>query len=49
MIVNADARFIPLADESVNCVITSPPYYGLRENARERIYQEEMQPVLCTR
>ena len=21
----------------------------LRENARERIYQEEMQPVLCTR
>jgi len=30
MIVNADARFIPLADESVNCVITSPPYYGLR-------------------
>jgi len=31
MIVNADARFIPLADESVNCVITSPPYYGLRD------------------
>jgi DNA modification methylase len=31
MIVNADARFIPLADESVNCVVTSPPYYGLRD------------------
>ena len=31
MIVNADARFIPLADGSINCVITSPPYYGLRD------------------
>lgn len=29
MIVNADARFIPLADESVNCVVTSPPYCGI--------------------
>jgi DNA modification methylase len=26
----ADARSIPLADESVHCVVTSPPYYGLR-------------------
>jgi len=31
MIVNADARFIPLADQSVQCVVTSPPYYGLRD------------------
>ena len=36
MIVNADARFIPLADESVNCVITSPPYYGLRDYGTAR-------------
>lgn len=27
----ADARFIPLKDESVNCVVTSPPYWGLRK------------------
>src|SRR3990167_7064158 len=27
----ADARHIPLADESVQCVVTSPPYWGLRD------------------
>ena len=31
MIIQADARHIPLADESVNCVVTSPPYWGLRD------------------
>lgn len=31
MIVRADARRIPLADESVQCVVTSPPYWGLRK------------------
>ena len=31
MIVNANALHIPLADESVQCVITSPPYWGLRD------------------
>lgn len=30
MFINADSRMIPLADKSVNCVVTSPPYYGLR-------------------
>src|SRR5688572_482884 len=30
-IVQADARHIPLADESVDCVVTSPPYWGLRD------------------
>lgn len=30
MILNANALNIPLADNSVQCVITSPPYYGLR-------------------
>ena len=29
-IINADARHLPLADNSVQCVVTSPPYYGLR-------------------
>jgi DNA modification methylase len=31
MIVNADALHIPLANESVQCAITSPPYWGLRD------------------
>ena len=31
LIVQGDARLIPLADESVSCVITSPPYFGLRK------------------
>jgi DNA modification methylase len=26
-----DARNIPLANETVQCVVTSPPYYGLRD------------------
>ena len=28
---HADARRIPLADESVHCVVTSPPYWNLRD------------------
>ena len=28
---NADARAIPLPDGSVHCVVTSPPYWGLRD------------------
>lgn len=31
LLINANAKRIPLADESVNCVVTSPPYYGLRD------------------
>ncbi len=30
LILNANALHIPLADNSVQCIITSPPYYGLR-------------------
>src|ERR1043166_869535 len=29
-LIQADARHIPLADNSVQCCITSPPYFGLR-------------------
>jgi tRNA G10 N-methylase Trm11 len=28
-LVNANALHIPLADESVHAVVTSPPYYGI--------------------
>ena len=31
MICRADARHIPLADGSVHCCVTSPPYWGLRD------------------
>ncbi len=30
-IINANSLHIPLADKSVNCAVTSPPYYGLRD------------------
>ena len=30
MLIRSEARHIPLADESVHCVVTSPPYWGLR-------------------
>ena len=30
-IIRADARQIPLADSCVQCVVTSPPYWGLRD------------------
>jgi len=33
MLIQADARHIPLKDECVQCVVTSPPYYGLRDYA----------------
>ena len=29
-LINGNALNIPLADKSVQCVVTSPPYYGLR-------------------
>ena len=30
LLIRGDARSIPLADQSVNCVVTSPPYWNLR-------------------
>jgi len=30
-LIGADARRIPLSDGSVQCVVTSPPYFGLRK------------------
>lgn len=31
MLINANALAIPLADNSVHCVVTSPPYWNLRD------------------
>ena len=36
LLINANSLHIPLADESVNCVVTSPPYYGLRDYGTAR-------------
>ena len=33
LLARADARALPLADASVQCCVTSPPYYGLRRYA----------------
>jgi DNA modification methylase len=31
MLIRGDARFLPLQDACVDCCITSPPYWGLRD------------------
>jgi DNA modification methylase len=31
MLIQADARMLPLRDGCVDCVVTSPPYFGLRD------------------
>ena len=31
MLLRADARYIPIKNESVQCCVTSPPYWGLRD------------------
>jgi DNA modification methylase len=35
MLIRGDARFLPLRDETVDCVVTSVPYYGLRDYGHE--------------
>ena len=37
----ADARSLPIADESVHIAVTSPPYWGLRDYEIEGIGLEE--------
>ncbi len=42
MIIRANSLFIPLKDESVNCIITSPPYWSLRKyDIPDLIWDEE--------
>jgi DNA modification methylase len=31
MLIRGDSRFLPLRDGCVDCVVTSPPYWGLRD------------------
>jgi DNA modification methylase len=39
LLINSDAKRIPLADGTVNCVVTSPPYYGLRSYGHWKLQQ----------
>ena len=36
LILRADARELPLPDHSIDCIVTSPPYWGLRDYQAER-------------
>jgi DNA modification methylase len=45
-LANADSRRIPLADQSVQCVITSPPYWGLRDYGHSDQIGLESTPAL---
>ena len=46
-LVVGDARALPLADESVDCVVTSPPYWQLRDYGVEgQIGMEEVHDCL---
>jgi DNA modification methylase len=43
-LLRADARHIPLADGCVQCVVTSPPYWGLRDYRIDRQIGLEQTP-----
>lgn len=44
LLIRADARRIPIADRSVQCVVTSPPYWGLRNYDDPRQFGLEATP-----
>ena len=46
-LLNSDARNIPLADQSVQCVVTSPPYWGLRDYGTATWQGGERIKVIC--
>ena len=46
-LLKADARQIPLRDESVQCVVTSPPYWGLRDYGVEGQFGLEATLAAC--
>jgi DNA modification methylase len=46
MIIHADARHLPLSDNCVQCVVTSPPYWGLRDYGQADQIGVELSPHL---
>lgn len=45
-LIKADARALPIPDKSVQCVVTSPPYWGLRDYGVEGQLGMEPTPEL---
>jgi DNA modification methylase len=43
-VIEGDARHLPLPDRSVQCMITSPPYWGLRDYGIEEQIGTEVSP-----
>lgn len=50
MFLKGDARHLPIEDESVQCIVTSPPYWGLRKYSGEQevVWEPEKISRLCT-
>jgi len=46
MLIRGDARWLPLRDACVDCVVTSPPYFGLRDYGHARQIGLEETPQL---
>ena len=44
MLIRADARTLPFSDSCVDCVVTSPPYFGLRDYGHARQIGLEQTP-----
>lgn len=44
MIIHGDARSLPLRDSTVDLVVTSPPYFGIRDYGAHRTLGEEPTP-----
>lgn len=45
MLIRGDARHLPLAEACVDCVVTSPPYFGLRDYGADRQIGLESSPA----
>lgn len=45
LVLKADAMAIPLQDKSVQCVVTSPPYWGLRSYLPDMVRLKDDAPA----
>ena len=45
-IYRADARNLPIPDNSIDCVVTSPPYWGLRDYGVPDAIGQELTPEM---
>jgi DNA modification methylase len=45
MLLRADARFLPLRQQTVDCCVTSPPYFALRDYGHPQQIGLEASPL----